>query len=772
MHERQYQIVVGGLLHDIGKVVYRSGDGRSHPESGSEFLLQAGIKDAEILQQVRFHHAKDLRNASLSQGSLAYITYIADNIASAADRREAETEGRGFSRELAQDSIFNRLNGNVGKSRYAPKLLTEEINFPTESTITYDSRFYKNCLFSLRDNLRGIYLDNQYVNSLLELLEANLTYVPSSTSLGEAADISLFDHCKLTAALGSCILKYLDEARIFDYHQALWKEEQQFYQKKVFSLYSMDLSGIQDFIYTIVSDGALRALRARSFYLELLMEHLVDTILYRMGLSRANCIYTGGGHAYLLLPNTSAAQEQRKQLEWETNQWLLRQFGTGLYLAGGAAACSANDLKNKPYGSYQELFRRVSTEISERKLCRYSATQLIALNTAAQTDGLRECAVCHRTDHLTEGEKCDICTGLELFSREIQTKPFFAVSKIKSTQSCLPLPDESWLSAETKDSLLWRIRQDTLYQRGYAKNAFYTGQQLASKLWVGDYQHGDSFQELAQGAEGICRLAVLRADIDDLGQAFVRGFESEQYGQRYVTLSRTATFSRSLSLFFKHHINGILKNGEYLLTGSGDIARSATIVYSGGDDVFVIGAWDDIIGFAVDLYKNLARFTQGTLTISAGIGIYPEKYPVSAMARQTGELEEYSKANPGKNAITLFDEENTYSWPDFINRVLEEKFVLIREFFSSMPQYGKSFLYRLLELMRTCEEKINLARYAYLLARMEPDKDAAEEQQVRYREFSRKMYEWMQDSEERRQTVTAIYIYVYTIREGGKSDES
>ena len=35
------------------------------------------------------------------------------------------------------------------------------------------------------------------------------------------------------------------------------------------------------------------------------------------------------------------------------------------------------------------------------------------------------------------------------------------------------------------------------YLRSYAKNDFYTGQQIASKLWVGDYQNGDSFHALA-----------------------------------------------------------------------------------------------------------------------------------------------------------------------------------------------------------------------------------------------------------------------------------
>lgn len=76
----------------------------------------------------------------------------------------------------------------------------------------------------------------------------------------------------------------------------------------------------------------------------------------------------------------------------------------------------------------------------------------------------------------------------------------------------------------------------------------------------------------------------------------------------------------------------------------------------------------------------------------------------------------------------------------FIKDVLGEKYVLIRDFFSSMDDYGKSFLYRLMELMKGRGEKINLARYAYLLARMEPGEKAPAEQKALYRAFSQKMY--------------------------------
>ena len=36
--DNQIKLIVGSLLHDIGKVVYRSGDGRNHSQSGYEYL--------------------------------------------------------------------------------------------------------------------------------------------------------------------------------------------------------------------------------------------------------------------------------------------------------------------------------------------------------------------------------------------------------------------------------------------------------------------------------------------------------------------------------------------------------------------------------------------------------------------------------------------------------------------------------------------------------------------------------------------------------------
>ena len=67
------------------------------------------------------------------------------------------------------------------------------------------------------------------------------------------------------------------------------------------------------------------------------MEHLVDTILGRIGVSRANCIYCGGGHAYLLLANTEQTIKTLTAFESDINGWFLDMFGTALYAAGGYA---------------------------------------------------------------------------------------------------------------------------------------------------------------------------------------------------------------------------------------------------------------------------------------------------------------------------------------------------------------------------------------------------------------------------------------------------
>lgn len=775
MTKDQIRIAAGALLHDLGKVLYRSSDGRNHSESGYDFLKkEIGTEDIEILNQIRYHHGKNLRSASIPKNSFAYITYIADNIASAADRREKEQRECGFDRKIPLESIFNILKGNHQNLCYQPQMLSNksDIFYPTEDKIEYRENFYTEVSQKMKECLMQFTYDKNYVNSLLEILEATLSFVPSSTSRQERADISLFDHVKLTAAIASCIYLYLQENEIEDYQELLLKKAEKFYEEKAFMIYSMDLSGIQDFIYTITSKGALKGLRARSFYLEIMMEHMIDELLERLSLARTNMLYSGGGHCYLLLPNTRKAKEQCAVFEKEINQWFLETFQTNLFAGCGFAECSASDLKNQPDGSYQEIFRTITRQISERKMNRYTYQDLLYLNEKEQIPGERECKICHRTDLLREDNQCEICWALEQMAVQIMENQFFIVSSEKKGIS-LPLPLGRHLTTEKRnEDVRQQMKEDPSYIRTYGKNRFYSGYSVATKLWIGDYHYktGCSFQDLADCAQGIERIAVLRADVDNLGEAFVSGFANEENHNKYVTLSRTSTFSRKLSLFFKYHINHLLEQGSFYLREKEDKRRAAVIVYSGGDDLFVVGSWDDVIGFAVDLYYSLKKYSQGTLTISAGIGMYPPKFPISVMAKQTGALEDAAKEVDGKNAVTLFDERYSFHWDELIQEIIEEKLQLIQSYLNEFAEErGKAFLYRVLELMRARwtekDGRINIARLAYQLARIEPSGNASEEQKESYRDFSKSMYQWIKDEKDSRQLELSIYLYIYQTRE-------
>lgn len=783
MTDEKIQLIIGGLLHDIGKVIYRQGDRRKHSISGYDFLKEYNlIQEPNILNAVKYHHGKELATANIEKESFAYITYTADNIAAAADRRKTENEDTGFDMTRPLEPVFNILNGNDKKMYYHKAMLGDGqgINYPTETKETFDEHFYLTVKRNLLENLKGIEWTKSYINSLLEILEANLSYIPSSTAKDEVADISLFDHVKLTAAIGSCIYDYLAEKKIQDYQTYLFKRAEKFYEEKAFVLYSMDISGIQDFIYTIHSEGALKTLRARSFYLEIMMEHMIDTLLERMELSRANLIYSGGGHCYILLPNTQHMRETVAELEEELNDWFIKQYDIALYVAVGFGVCSANDLKNYPAGSYSDVFSKISDMIIAKKAKRYNADKIRKLNGRKYADRSRECKVCKRVGNLDEAKRCSICAAIENMSKDVLNAKFFSI--VKEQKDKLPLPfGYSMVAYNVEKTLREVIKQDNGYCRIYGKNKMFSGKNLSAKLWVGDYHSKNerTFEELAKKSEGVERIGILRADVDNLGKTFISGFENKKNGDKYVTLSRTATLSRQLSLFFKYHINAILEKPEYFFWKEKKESRNAAIVYSGGDDLFIVGAWDDILSLAVDIHDALKKYTEGRLTLSAGIGIYQPTYPISVSAVEVAELEDDSKTLPGKNAVTFLpdgftheDEESklkisdgTYSWDVFVEEVLKEKFAIISEFFQKSEDSGKSFLYHLLELVRNQEEKINLARFVYLLARMEPGEKASPQEKELYKKFSKNMYEWIRNEKERRQVKTAITLYAYTIRD-------
>ena len=718
------------------------------------------LEGQRIVEQIRYHHAKEMASSlALESDSLAFITYFADNISAGMDRKnegDDEDAKAFFDKNVELRKIFNILNGH-------------------HDDYVVAHRDYNTIRETIKKQLACIQISAQEVNSLLNLLEATTSDIPSSTNRSELVDISLYDHAKTTAGLAACIYDYFSARGITDYRKALFSGDasQLFYAEPMFLLVSCDMSGIQDFIYNISGSGALKQLRARSLYLELMMEHIVDELMERLCLNRANVLYVGGGHAHLLIPNTDWVKQTVNAFCDELKDWFIREHGIDLYAAFAWVECSADDLSNggDDKRRFSELLRTLSAGLSRAKASRYTADDIRRMNFTCETqDTGRECRECHRSTALaSHDEICTTCEALRDISAELVRKNVFVV--VDSTTEGRPKTC-SRLSLPFEKELLLYERQRYLDERPkatrvYTKNSWDAGIDLATHIWMGDYTADTNdadtnekgiaaYARCASSLEkgcGIKRLGVLRADVDNLGAVFASGIPFEK-----ASISRTATLSRLLSLFFKQKINEILEKGAYQLQ----------IIYSGGDDLFIIGNWSDVLYAALDIRTAFRDFTgNGVLTISAGIGMFDEKYPIARMASETGALEDAAKLYVkkmedgtvySKNAVALWRSDAVFSW-DSLSNVVEPRMREIASIFAHNEK-GKAFVYKMVTLLRNYDEVISAPRLAYLLARSFEGSENRDE-------LCRRFYSWASDEEQRRCLVAALEWYVYSIRERG-----
>lgn len=81
--------------------------------------------------------------------------------------------------------------------------------------------------------------------------------------------------------------------------------------------------------------------------------------------------------------------------------------------------------------------------------------------------------------------------------------------------------------------------------RSYTKNRLVRTLSPSINLFVGDYAASNRIEDLADQSEGIRRVAICRMDVDNLGQAFLAGFEQPDQTapvqrMKYVNLFRAA----------------------------------------------------------------------------------------------------------------------------------------------------------------------------------------------------------------------------------------
>ena len=706
MKEKIFSTALAGLLHDVGKLLQRSKDDPWRAYGGTEFEGQPvhATWSMDFIQRCvpqkfrsaalpgAYHHHPE-RIPSESQ-HLAALIALADKLSAGerADLEEGQKKGK-HPEQLV--TIFDRLSLDGHKpepAHYYPLgtlKLEHDLVFPQTTRVQDIPAAYRSLVEDLEREAKGAIDDPQtYLENLLYAFQRTTWCVPSAY-YHSVPDVSLYDHSRMTAALAVC----LAESSLEDIQKITAAVQRQFIEKPQAEdaallaqpaalLVGGDISGIQDFIYSISSKKAARTLRGRSFYLQLLTEAVLRNILQHLGLPYTNVIYSGGGHFYLLAPTSAAGQ--LAGIQHKISQAMLKAHGVHLYLALTWEEVPFSGFRR---GHFPEHWNKMHARLGKVKQRRYQELGQDFYNAVFEPQphlGNQEdhCAVCGRDTAGTrligeDSEEARICPMCASFEAEIGKLLPQSRYLLMSFGEAVPLPEHFTAMdvlaafgmkvefiASSKEQLsiaggergvLWALEETgdiwpVVPDLPVARTTHYAVHQVPE----------GSFEDLVKKARGIPRLGVLRMDVDHLGQLFKHGFGSDPETS-LATLARLATLSFQMSLFFEGWLQQIVSSK------AGDVYT----VYAGGDDLFLIAPWDQVPDLALQIVDDFAAYTAANpdLHLSGGMTFIHGKYPVYQAAEDAGEAEKMAK-NSGRNAFTFL--ERPWKWEQFSS--IKEKY--------------------------------------------------------------------------------------------------
>lgn len=556
--------------------------------------------------------------------------------------------------------VFDRVNINQGQStpHYLPAIALNETNL----TLPYPSNSLPN-LEALKEQAAealSAFSPEDWQNPALLLMA--LEKFGSHISLG-GGDISLYDLAKTTCAIASALPHNFQANNL---------------QANNLCLIAGDLSGIQEFIYTIASAGALKSLRARSFYLQLVTEEIIYRLLKSLALPRSSIIYAGGGNLYVLAPAGSETNQTVRALQAAVNRWLLTDFQGKVFLALTAHDFPAQTVKGEAFSQHWEAAIQQLTQQKKQKF----STQLSTL--FSPKAAFDNCKVCHRDDVKTlkplnplEGDSvlaCSTCRNLFAFGGKLPKAKVIVRSTDQNIGSqyalpfrfsdaetiyyhCFDSPDDYSANSPTWIINSWNLKN---YRQSEARSLFIGNYYAPSSATDAK---GDTFvqaEELAAASTGLQRVGYLRMDVDNLGRIFVEGLG------KHHNLPRLAALSRQMSYFFEIHLNSLAeKRSANLPSDARQLSNSERtkllVIYAGGDDLFISGAWDQTVEFAFDIYQSFQAYTgyHPDITLSGGVSLGTPKYPLYQAANDAGDAEDSAKDN-GRNSFSLFGE--VFKW--------------------------------------------------------------------------------------------------------------
>jgi len=686
---------IGSLLHDIGKLIWRAQEikaGENHESLGENFIREYLGKVKCLQNDIE----EIIKAANRQRGKI----WKADVIA--AEEREDSID-KAPRRYL--EAITNRVDLNRPEIKtksenywyYLPKPLdtSKENNFPINSkkqlkNYSHNEAEYQdyhrklfNSFVDEVDKLRDENDFGVFSKTFIKLLEKYTSKVLSAGYLSHP-DISLYDHSRITAALSVC---YEDGD-----------------QDKECLLIKGDLSGIQPYIYGGIREmtDIAKRLRGRSYTIQLLTDVISNYILEQLDLFEANLIYNGGGHFLILAPSNKKTKDTLQAIISTINLRLLERYYGKISLIWDYVECSGKEFINE----FSNVYKKLDEKLTNNKKLKFrnSLKELFNIEMTAKEFRERE----KKTEEIEKciGEALPKLKYLVISNNHLESEFSFSVNFAEfETFVYLCKDEKSVEELVSKSDAKSKIRiisiNDTNVINNFSRDIFKNVSKEFRFLGNNVPTKDDkiiSFEELAEiNSKNYPLLGIMRMDVDNLGAVFSFGLKEINDDEKKYTPSRVANLSRELNWFFTGYINQIANK------------HNIYIAYSGGDDVFVVGNWYNIIKFSRELRKEFNDFVcnNNNLSASAGIIFTKPNFPISQSALLAGEQEKLAKNTEiklEKDKVGVLDIQ--LNWQEF-NEFIEyaDRLIDFLESEEGKKIIPRSFLYYLYSITTNIFDK-------------------------------------------------------------------
>ena len=425
----------------------------------------------------------------------------------------------------------------------------------------------------------------------------------------------------------------------------------------------------------VKSEGKAQAkrLRARSFLLELYEHAALATIVDRLGTATADVLVSGGGGFLVRLPPATAPLSL-EEITAELQRKLWEETGGEVQVSMG--------WDTTPLGA------RAHMEYRKRR----PGFSILQTGEAWDEGGLSQPPL---------GEPCDVC-GQSPGQQWIQDEDENALhceNCLKARRLGERLTDWQWMRRPAGQGRERALGVEFEPVQDRTPDSFRVGR------WIplgADGRSPLTFEEMSKKAQGDYRLAVLKADVDDMGVKV--GQIAGQDSQEGMSYERLRSFSSSIHTFFVEKIQDMLKESWPLIY----------TIYAGGDDLLLVGSWNVMLDFAGSLAKEFESgpgLEYGPLTLSAGLALVSYRVPIRHSVERGEKLLEQAKGREGKNSCAALDA--VWAW-DSHDAVVGDGKKLAR--WISEGLVSRSLLHRLLRLAES-NEPARAARWSYQVHR-------------------------------------------------------